>query len=106
LKFPEVREASQFGYPVWQAGKKTFASLRCGGQRLLAGFWVGVEQQQLLTADARYAIPPYQGHTGWITLDLANGCDPAELRGLALHSYRHFALKRMLQALETSAARR
>ena len=33
-------------------------------------FWVGVEQQGLLTADPRYQIPPYFGHNGWIALDV------------------------------------
>jgi predicted DNA-binding protein (MmcQ/YjbR family) len=102
LKLPEVREATQFGYPVWQAGRKTFASISGAEHRLRACFWVGVEQQQLLTADARYQIPPYLGHNGWIALDMANGCDQSELGGLALHSYRHFALQRMLKALDAA----
>jgi hypothetical protein len=54
LRFPESREGIQFGCPVWQAGKKTFAWARCAGQRFTLCFWVGVDQQHLLTADARY----------------------------------------------------
>ena len=46
-----------------------------------------------------YLIPPYIGHNGWIGLDVTDHCDPAEVAGLALESYRHFALKRMLQEL-------
>jgi predicted DNA-binding protein (MmcQ/YjbR family) len=99
LDFPEAREAVQFGYPVWQAGKKTFAWARCEGERLSACFWVGVDQQHLLTADARYRVPQYMGHNGWIALDVTNDCDPDEVAALALQSYRHFALKRMMQSL-------
>lgn len=99
LNFPEAREAVQFGYPVWQAGKKTFAWARCEGERLSACFWVGVDQQHLLTADARYRVPQYMGHNGWIALDVTNDCDPDEVAALALQSYRRFALKRMLQSL-------
>jgi predicted DNA-binding protein (MmcQ/YjbR family) len=99
LAFPESREARQFGYPVWQAGKKTFAWARCTEQRLTLCFWVGVESQGLLTVDERYRIPAYMGHNGWIALDVTDRCDIEEVTALALQSYRHFALKRMLQNL-------
>jgi predicted DNA-binding protein (MmcQ/YjbR family) len=99
LRLPESREAVQFGYPVWQAGKKTFAWARCNDRRLTVCFWVGVDRQQLMTADARYRIPQYMGHNGWIALDVTSECDPDEVAALALQSYRHFALKRMLQHL-------
>jgi predicted DNA-binding protein (MmcQ/YjbR family) len=99
LKLPEAREVLQFGYPAWQAGKKTFALARCTDQRLNLCFWVGTDQQQLMIADARYRIPQYMGHNGWIALDVAEECDPEEVAALALQSYRHFALKRMLQNL-------
>jgi predicted DNA-binding protein (MmcQ/YjbR family) len=101
LKLPETREALQFGYPVWQAGKKTYAWARCQDKRLSACFWVGVDQQQLLTLDPRFRIPAYLGQNGWIDLDVTEHCDPAELAPLALQSYRHFALKRMLQHFRT-----
>jgi predicted DNA-binding protein (MmcQ/YjbR family) len=99
LGLPESKEASQFGHPVWQAGKKTFALARHDGERLTLNFWVGVDQQGLLTADPRYRIPPYMGHNGWISLDVSGGCDWREIEPLILQSYRHFALKRMLQRL-------
>ncbi len=99
LSYPETREGSQFGHPVWMAGKKTFAIARYAGKRLTLCFWIGVEQQGMLTADPRYEIPPYFGHNGWIALDVTQHCDWREVRGLALQSYRHFALKRMLRTL-------
>ena len=99
LRLPESREDRQFGHPVWQAGKKTFAMARHDGGRLMLCFWVGVDQQGLLTADSRYRIPAYMGHNGWIALDVSADCDPQEVAGLVLQSYRHFALKRMLQQL-------
>ncbi len=51
--------------------------------------------------------PGYLGHNGWISLDVTAGCDPGEVAALALDSYRHFALKRMLVELphEVSRAR-
>jgi predicted DNA-binding protein (MmcQ/YjbR family) len=101
-RLPESNEAVQFGHPVWQAGKRTFAWARHDAQRLTLCFWVGVEQQNLLTEDSRYRIPPYMGHNGWIALDVTDHCDTAEVAALVLQSYRHFALKRMLTELSSS----
>ena len=62
-------------------------------------FWVGADRQVALTLDDRYRIPPYIGHNGWIELDAEDRADWQEIKALALDSYRHFALKRMLRAL-------
>jgi predicted DNA-binding protein (MmcQ/YjbR family) len=99
LGLPETSEALQFGSPVWRAGKKTYACAYDYGKGLKLAFWVGVDRQGLLTGDERYQIPPYMGHNGWIALDVTHDCDWNEVRALALDSYRHFALKRMLAAL-------
>ena len=99
LALPETREAKQFGSPVWQAGKKTFAVAYDYGQGLTLGFWVGVDQQGLYTEDPRYSIPAYTGHHGWIALDVSKGANWKEIESLARASYRHFALKRMLATL-------
>ncbi|HVO47952.1 MAG TPA: MmcQ/YjbR family DNA-binding protein [Steroidobacteraceae bacterium] len=105
LSWPETSEGLQFGWPVWRAGKKTFASLHAardtkGRARLKLYFWVGIDAQGLMTADSRFEIPAYLGHQGWIALDISGGCDWEQVRALALASYRHFALRRMLAALD------
>jgi hypothetical protein len=100
LAYPEANEGSQFGHPVWRAGKKSFVMARYAGKQLTLCFWVGVDQQGLLTADPRYAIPPYIGHNGWIALDVTTASDWQEIAALALQSYRHFALQRMLSELK------
>jgi predicted DNA-binding protein (MmcQ/YjbR family) len=99
LKLPETSEGSQFGHPVWKVGVRTFVIARYEGAMLTACFWVGASEQSLLTADPRFSIPPYFGHRGWIALDVSEHCDRSEITALALQSYRHFALKRMLKAL-------
>lgn len=99
LAFPETSEGTQFGYPVWLAGKKAFALAYSHDERWSVRFWVGVHAQLLMTEDARYSIPAYMGHNGWIALDVTKKHDEQELRQLALESYRHFALKRMLARL-------
>jgi hypothetical protein len=99
LAWPETSEGLSFGFPIWRAGKKTFASAYFTGKQLILSFWVGALRQGFLTADPRFQIPAYMGHNGWIALDATKGCDWGEVRELALYSYRHFALKRMLKEL-------
>jgi hypothetical protein len=42
------------------------------------------------------------GHNGWIAIDVSRKLNERELRPLALGSYRHFALKKMLAKLPTA----
>ena len=63
-------------------------------------FWVGVEIQPALTADPRFRAPAYTGHNGWILLDVEERVDWDQVDDLLIASYRHFALKRMLKALD------
>jgi predicted DNA-binding protein (MmcQ/YjbR family) len=99
LAWPETSEGAQFGYPVFKAGERTFVIARRDSGRLTLCFWVGAARQGLLTADSRFGIPPYFGHNGWIALDVTSHDDAEEIASLALDSYRHFALKRMLRGL-------
>ena len=100
LALPETSEGLQFGNPVWRAGRKAFAIAHGRRGRLALQFWVGAETQVSLTFDLRYSIPPYIGHNGWIELDVEDEADWQEIEDLTLASYRHFALKRMLRALD------
>jgi hypothetical protein len=101
LAKPEKKESTQFGRPVWQAGRKALAQAWAHDGALRLAFWVGIDRQLLLTADERYQIPAYMGHNGWIALDVSERCDWKEIRALAVQSYQHFALRRMLAALES-----
>ena len=82
LQLPETSEGEQFGSPVWKAGKKTFVCAHNGTGRLQLQFWVGVEQQALLTSDKRYSIPKYIGHNGWIDLDVEKRINWSEVDSL------------------------
>ncbi|HEX2473674.1 MAG TPA: MmcQ/YjbR family DNA-binding protein [Lacipirellulaceae bacterium] len=97
---PETLPATQFGAPVWRAGKKTFVSSHYYTGRFNLSFWVGAKRQAALPKDGRYRISQYTGHNGWIDLDVEEHQDWDEIRELALESYRKFALKRMLKALD------
>ena len=105
LSLPETSEALQFGYPVWKAGKRVFAQAYAyrADLKLKLAFWVGVDQQSLLVRDKQFSIPAYLGHNGWIALDVSQNANWKEIRSLALFSYRHFAVGRMLKALEAES---
>jgi predicted DNA-binding protein (MmcQ/YjbR family) len=105
LGWPETTETKQFGNPVWRAGKRTFAMAYRYTGKLQVAFWVGVEHQSMFTPDRRFEIPAYMGHNGWIALDVEKSCNRNEIAGLAITSYRHFALQRMLKAMGTRQAR-
>jgi hypothetical protein len=104
--YPETLADTQFGTPIWRAGKKTFVNFyhrsNQGKERLYFSAWVGVEQQAMLTFDKRYHIPAYTGHNGWIALDIDEELNWSEIEALTDQSYRHFALKRMLKGLDDS----
>jgi hypothetical protein len=99
MRWPEVGETTQFGTPAWRAGSKTFCTAHRRRGRLQLYFWVGVEQQTILCLDERFHVPDYVGHNGWIALDAEDGVRWEEVEALALGSYRHFALKRMLRQM-------
>lgn len=102
LDLPETREDKQFGNPCFRAGKKNFCTLYFREGRLQLSVWTGKPQQATLTFDPRYRIPMYTGHNGWIELDLQQDPLPGEIDMLVDASYRHFALQRMLKALDGS----
>jgi hypothetical protein len=52
--------------------------------------------------DPRITIPPYQGHNGWIALDLGQGASVSELEDFVIESYRHFAPRRAIAALDAT----
>lgn len=103
LSYPEIVEDTQFGNPCFRAGKKNFCSLYFRDGMMRLSTWAGEEGQATLTFDKRYRIPAYTGHNGWIELDLRKAPLKGEAEALIDTSYRHFALKRMLKALDANA---
>lgn len=99
LALPETSEGLQFGMPVWRVGRRVFAQCYSYAGPVHAAFWVGVQNQALMISDPRFSIPAFTGHNGWIALDATKAIRPSEMEPLALDSYRHFALKRMLKMI-------
>jgi predicted DNA-binding protein (MmcQ/YjbR family) len=99
-RLPETEPGAKFGSPMWKVGKKTFVSAHYYTGRLKLSFWVGEARQAKLKRDDRFEVSRYTGHSGWIDLDVEDHQDWGEIKQLAIESYRHFALKRMLKALD------
>jgi hypothetical protein len=100
LDLPETSTGAQFGAPCFKAGKKTFCNLHQWQGHTELQAWVGADRQAALTSlDARYRVPAYSGPNGWISFDLSGSPSWREVKALVRESYRHFALKRMLKAL-------
>jgi len=97
---PETSAENEHSSATWRAGKKVFVRGHHRDNRLKLLFWTGVEQQGLLLEDPRYSIPLYYGNNCWIELDVQEMAYWEEIDSLLEHSYRHFALKRMLRALD------
>lgn len=105
MALPETQPGTTFGSPVWRAGKKTFVGAHCWSGRLMLSFCIGAKRQAILVRDGRYRISPYTGQHGWIDLDVEDLLDWDEIEQLVLESYRRFALKRMLVALDERTAK-
>ena len=101
LSLPETIEDTQFGSPAFRAGKKSFCNLSHHNKVTKLQVWVGADMQiSLVSFDSRFDVPAYVGHNGWINLNLTNGQNWDEIKDLLLVSYKHFALKRMLNTLD------
>ena len=61
-------------------------------------------QQILVGSDpARFYVPPYVGHKGWIGIRLDDSADWAEIGSLIERSWRMTAPKKLLAALSPAA---
>jgi len=97
---PETERGVQMGSRVWRTRKRSFVMLYDYGKGLGVQVRVGIERQGPLTMDPRFSIPAYSGNQGWIALDLGKDFNAGELRELVIDSFRHFASKRALAALD------
>ena len=101
LTLPEAVEAGGVGSPSFKVRDKIFAmrhpmhlptgersSLWCKARR-------GVQEMLVGSDPARFAVPPYVGHHGWIAIYLDGDVDWEELADLVEESYRMTAPKRL-----------
>jgi hypothetical protein len=101
---PETMAEDELASANWRANKRPFVRGEFVLDRLNLMFWVGAEQQGMLTEDPRYSLPLYYANSGWINLDVQDHVHWPEVESLLEFSYRHVALKRMLKTLDERPA--
>lgn len=87
LKLPGVVETASWGHANWRVGKKIFAAFEETPTARIVSFFVGVEEVDVFLEDARFFLPRYTDHHGWVCLKLDRATDWAELRGLLARSH-------------------
>jgi predicted DNA-binding protein (MmcQ/YjbR family) len=97
LDLPEAQEQEAWGDPTYRVRKKIFAMEKRGDGRL--SVWIKAppgSQMILVGADSnRFAVPPYVGSKGWVSIRLDDGPDWDEVASLVARSYRMIAPKRL-----------
>jgi len=101
LALPEAVEQETWGDPTFRVRDKIFAMPRRGDGRV--SMWCKAPpgmQDVLVGADpARFFVPPYVGHNGWIGVRLDLAPDWDEIGDLVADSYRLTAPKRLAALL-------
>ena len=102
LALPEAVEKEAWGDPTFRVRDKIFAMEKCGDGRV--SVWCKAppgSQAVLVGADpARFFVPPYVGHKGWVGMRLDDAPDWNEVALLVRRSYRLIAPKRLAALVE------
>jgi hypothetical protein len=100
---PEVTERLSHGSPAFFVrGKKTFVMFVSDhhGDGIL-GFWCaappGVQGELVDTEPARFFVPPYVGHRGWLGVRLDVEPDWEEVAGIVTDAYCEVAPKALVR---------
>jgi len=97
LALPEAVEKQAWGDPTFRVRERIFAMEKRGDGR--ASLWCKAptgSQDVLVGADpARFFVPPYVGHKGWIGMRLDRDPDWHEVAEVVRRSYRLIAPKRL-----------
>jgi predicted DNA-binding protein (MmcQ/YjbR family) len=107
LALPEAVEAGGVGNPSFKVRGKIFAMRHQHDGRW--SMWCkalpGVQETLVGVDPARYFVPPYVGHHGWVGVYLDVALDWDEIGDLVDESYRMTAPKRLSRLLEDSDRR-
>ena len=102
LALPEVTEQETWGDPTFRVRGKIFAMPKRGNGRL--SVWCkappGAQETLVGAEPARFFVPPYVGHRGWIGVRLDVPIEWDELSDLVADSYRMTAPKRLTSVLD------
>ena len=105
LALPEVTERLSHGEPTWFVrGKKVFVTFADRHHDDIIGFWCAAPegaQRTLVEQDpARFYVPPYVGHRGWLGVRLDVPTDWTLIEELVEDAYRVVAPARLVAQLD------
>lgn len=107
LALPETTERLSHGEPAWFVrGKKTFVTYdNYHHNRDVLAFWCaaprGAQEILVSAAPARFFVPPYVGHRGWLGVRLdAPAVDWDEIGVLVEDAYCNVAPKTLVAQLD------
>ena len=102
LAYPDAFEQRAWGRPTFRVNKRIFAIAAATMERPYSlVFKPDPADEPALRQDSRFWLPPYWGPFGWLAIDFdGTAADWREIAELVDASYRQFALKRHLQALD------
>ena len=102
LALPGATEQEAWGDPTFRVRDKIFAMQKRGDGR--PSVWCkgppGAQAILVGSDPARFFVPPYVGHLGWIGVRLDVGIEWDEIADLVAESYRMTAPKRLVALLE------
>ncbi len=102
LAFPEAAETGGVGNPSFKVRDKIFAMRH--GMEGRPSLWCkappGAQDVLVRSDPARYFVPPYVGHHGWVGIWLDGTVDWDEAGELIEESYRMTAPKRLVALLD------
>ncbi|MEX0667049.1 MAG: MmcQ/YjbR family DNA-binding protein [Acidimicrobiia bacterium] len=105
LALPETAERLSHGEPTWFVrDKKTFVTFADHHHDDRLAFWcaapTGLQQSMVASDPARFFVPPYVGHRGWLGVYLDVPVDWTEIAEIVEDAYRIVAPKRLLAELD------
>ena len=104
LALPGTIEKISHGEPTWHVGGRMFAQLddhHHGADRLAVWLAAALGDQEALvkSVPARFFVPPYVGHRGWVGVRIDRRPDWRDVTTLVHDAYRQVAPKRLLAGL-------
>lgn len=105
LALPAAAEKEAWGDPTFRVRDRIFAMEKRGDGRLSVWLKAPPGSQEVLVGaePARFFVPPYVGHKGWVGIRLDDGPDWEEVATLVRRSYRLIAPKRLAALLDDGA---
>ena len=104
LALPEAAERETWGEATFRVRDKIFCMHIADDQALWCKAPPG-SQTILVGADpARFFVPPYVGHKGWVGMRLVRRVDWREVHALVERSYRMTAPRKLAQRLDAAGS--